>query len=288
MEIGILASGNLGYKTVNALYKKGIWFSFLFTDKASSDLISFANESGIPLYTGNPRREEALLFLQKFSSIDLMISINYLFLLDENIINYPAYGCVNIHGSLLPKYRGRTPHVWAIINNETVTGVTVHHIDSGCDSGNIILQESVAIENQFTGYDILLEFEKRYPNLILKAIELFKKGRPKGTSQNNDHATYFGRRTPDDGRINWIWQKERIYNWVRAQADPYPGAFSFYNGAKIVIDEIAFTEHGFSSEMQNGLILIGGKKPCVKTSNGTIMLTKLRGDINFETGKIFN
>jgi methionyl-tRNA formyltransferase len=287
MKIGILASGKLGYKTVYSLFEQGILFSFLFTDKNSLDLISFASENGIPFYIGSPRRQEALVFLQKFKPTDLIISINYLFLLDEPFIKYPTYGCVNIHGSLLPKYRGRTPHVWAIINNEKIVGITVHYIDGGCDSGNILLQETVNIENQFTGGDILDEFEIRYPNLILKTIRLFEEGRPEGTTQNTDRATYFGKRTPEDGRIDWTWQKERIYNWVRAQADPYPGAFTFYNRTKIIVDSIIFAEYGFSWEMQNGLILIGGKRPYVKTSNGVIILAKLRSDVDFETGKIF-
>ena len=93
--------------------------------------------------------------------------------------------------------------------------------------------------------------------------------------QRNEFATYFGKRTSNDGKINWNWQKERIYNWIRAQANPYPGAFTYNNGNKIVIDKIKYTEIGFTNEMSNGLV-ISTSPFLVKTPNGVVELSKVR------------
>jgi methionyl-tRNA formyltransferase len=96
---------------------------------------------------------------------DLILSINYLFLLDEEMISKLPLA-INIHGSLLPKYRGRTPHVWSIINGETKTGVTAHIIDADCDTGDIVKQIVVPIEKDDTGATILEKYEKIYPELL--------------------------------------------------------------------------------------------------------------------------
>jgi methionyl-tRNA formyltransferase len=133
----------------------------------------------------------------------------------------------------------------------------------------------------------LLEFEKRYPDLISRTIGLFQNGSSlESRPQEDRHATYFGKRTPYDGEINWDWQKERIHNWVRAQASPYPGAFTFYEGRKLTIDAVEFTNTGYSWEMKNGSIVVGGKFPEVKTSNGVIKVIKHRSEEIFETGII--
>src|SRR5690606_11116288 len=98
-------------------------------------------------------------------AVDVLFSINYLFLIERDVLSQDPR-VVNLHGSLLPKYRGRTPHVWAIINNESHTGVTAHLVDEGCDTGPIILQREVPIEYTDTGATILLKFSSLYPEII--------------------------------------------------------------------------------------------------------------------------
>ena len=119
MKIGILASGNLGFTTIQLLLKN-YPIEFILTDSLSASIIQFAEKNRIPLFKGNPRNGKTKEFLKKHIC-DVIISINYLFIIESDIINHPKLFAFNIHGSLLPKYRGRTPHVWSIINNETVT-----------------------------------------------------------------------------------------------------------------------------------------------------------------------
>jgi methionyl-tRNA formyltransferase len=271
-KIGLPISGKLGYQMLMEIASKYETVCVL-TDSNSMDIISYCRDKNIPVFTGNPRKnkEKLLHFLNKHPRPDLFFSINYLFILEREIFEFPRKGSLNIHGSLLPKYRGRTPHVWAVINGEKETGITVHKIDEGVDTGDILLQKKIPVGDEDTGNDILMKFMNEYPSLIMESIELIGQNKAVFRKQDDDKATYFGKRTPDDGLINWDWSKERIRNWVRAQARPYPGAFTFVDGTKIIIHKIEFSGKGFHYEMPNGLIL-DEKEFIIKTVNGAVKI----------------
>jgi methionyl-tRNA formyltransferase len=274
LAIGLLCSGVLGLSTVRIL-SQNFTPQFIFTDKNSVEIIDFATTNKIPVFIGNPRKNDAAGFLLKFKT-DVIFSVNYLFIVQLNILKHPRLYAINLHGSLLPKYRGRTPHVWAIINGEKETGITAHMMEEGCDTGDIVLQQKLNILEDFTGADILNEFKRIYPEMILELIRQIEDKELKCVKQDNRIATYFGKRSPDDGQINWNWQKERIYNWVRAQAQPYPGAFTKMKDQKIIIDKITYSNYGFNNEMPNGLILKDKPVILVKTPNGVVEITKIR------------
>ncbi len=270
---GILASGGLG-ATCLGIIQQMSQVGFVMTDKGSDGIIAFCQEKNIPLFVGNPRKGKATAFMAN-KPIDVILSINYLFIVEHDIINHPSLYAINFHGSLLPRYRGRTPHVWAIINNEKETGITAHLITEGCDEGDIVYQEKLAIEPAFTGAQILSLFNQSYPHIIRKVMEMIENNTIKPVPQDHSKATWFGKRTPEDGRINWSWQKERIYNWVRAQAKPYPGAFTFRENDKIIIHQISFSDYGFHADMPDGMILTTDTQPIIKTPNGAIAITDM-------------
>jgi methionyl-tRNA formyltransferase len=274
MQIGVLCSGNLGFDCLKKIHSEKA-INCVLTDKKSQNIINFCQNLDIPLFVGNPRDGKGFDFMKNIQ-LDLVLSINYLFLIDNDIINYLNNNIVNIHGSLLPKYRGRTPHVWAIINNEVKTGITAHFIDENCDTGDIIEQIEIPIDYDFTGQDLLNVFNLYYYELLKKVIVKFESKKISRIKQNHTLATYFSKRTPEDGLINWNWQKEQIYNWVRALSYPYPGAFSFYNGEKIIIDKVKFCNFGFSDNQINGTILNLENNPIIKTPNGAIELITIR------------
>ncbi|MGF1637085.1 MAG: methionyl-tRNA formyltransferase [Cyclobacteriaceae bacterium] len=272
MKIGLLASGNLGFEMVQKLSQQHT-LQFIATDKHSTNIIALANKLEIRLFVGNPRKGKLADFL-KADILDLLFSINYLFLIERDIIEKAKYP-INFHGSLLPKYRGRTPHVWAIINNEKETGVTAHIIDDGCDTGAVILQEKILIEPNDSGFSLLQKYSVIYQKMLHQVIELVKTNSLKPIPQIHQLASYFDKRTPDDGLINWDWQRERIRNWVRAQTNPYPGAFTHVRGHKIIIDWVEFDSFGFNCKDPNGLVL--SLNPLrVKTQNGVIRIEKIR------------
>ena len=271
--IGVLTSGDLGKDTlVKIIFNFNV--VFVLTDNNSPEILKICNHNKIPFFKGNPRNGLGYNFIKNIE-VDFIVSVNYLFLIEKDIIKHPKKLIFNIHGSLLPKYRGRTPHVWAIINNEKETGITAHVIDEKCDTGDIISQIKIPINKHETGADILNKFKKEYYNLIKAVFEKLKSGKLEFIKQDEHLATYFGKRTAEDGKINWNWNKERIFNWVRAQANPYPGAFTFNNGNKIIIDKIKYTDVGFTNEMSNGLV-ISTSPFLVKTPNGVVELCKIR------------
>lgn len=273
MNLGILCSGQLGLQVLRQLFAE-YCISFVFTDSNSEEIKNFCIENDLPVFIGNPRKNNPEKFLST-RACDVILSINYIFLIEDNLIKFPKKFAINIHGSLLPSYRGRTPHVWAIINNEKKTGITAHLIDTGCDTGDILEQIEVEISSEDSGASILDKFSALYVPLIKSVLHKIENNKIILTPQNHSKATFFGKRTPEDGHIDWSWQKERIYNWVRAQAKPYPGAFTYLNDKKITIDAISFTDDGYHSEIANGTVLtIDPLK--VKTPNGVIVIDQLR------------
>jgi methionyl-tRNA formyltransferase len=277
VNLGVLCSGNLGLQVLKLLVAE-YRIEFVFTDSGSKRVKEYCESQGLPIFIGNPRENKSKPFLSS-KSCDVILSINYLFIIEEELINFPNLYSINVHGSLLPKYRGRTPHVWAIINNENKTGVTAHLIDSGCDTGDIIEQIEVEISKEETGASILDKFNKLYFPLIKSVLSKIQNKQIEPIPQNHSQATFFGKRTPEDGMIDWNWQKERILNWVRAQSNPYPGAFTYVNEKKLTIDKISFSDDGFDSQIANGTILsINPLK--VKTQNGVIQIDQYREKID--------
>jgi methionyl-tRNA formyltransferase len=281
----ILASGKLGYTCLLHIVKKHK-IEFLFTDKNSIEIIEYAKSVNLPIFIGNPRKNSTVSFLNN-KKVDFIISINYLFIIEKDVINFPKYLSINIHGSLLPKYRGRTPHIWSIINNEKICGITAHVLTSECDKGDIIYQETIEILEDYTGNDLLKKYIVTYPFFIEKVINVIESDNFNFFIQDETIATWFSKRSPEDGQISWEWQKERIYNWVRALSEPYPGAFTYYNDEVIIIDKIEYSNLGYIHEIKNGTILDGGFYPVIKTSNGAIKILKTRNNVYFIKGDIF-
>lgn len=284
LSIGFLCSGGLGFKALQRVVPKYL-VKFVLTDKSSKNIIDFCINKGIPFYEGNPRNGNGFQFVKNFE-VDVVCSVNYIFLIEADIIDHPKKIAFNLHGSLLPKFRGRTPHVWAIINNEKETGITAHKINTGCDTGEIIMQKTIPIAPNDTGATILDKFAKEYPKTLFKVFELIKKDKVALTEQDEGMATYFGKRKPDDGEISWDWSRERIYNWVRAQAYPYPGAFTFADSQKITIDKVKFSNAGFNYVQENGTVL--KLEPLtIKTPNGALEVEQIREKmVTFKQGMV--
>ena len=288
LSICLLASGGLGFQMLKFLCQSTYNVTSVFTDRNSKQIIEYCNGKGIPLFPNNPRNGKAKDFFRNISC-DILLSINYLYIIESDLIGIPKKYAINIHGSLLPKYRGRTPHVWAIINGEFETGITAHLIDKDVDAGDIIRQLKVPIHRDDTGASILNKFGKLYPKFIEMVLSDVLSDNLSFTKQDNTIATYFGKRTPKDGRINWNWCKERIRNWIRAQAKPYPGAFTFYNNNKIIVHRAEFNNHGFQQSNKNGTILFTEPNGLIiKTPNGALRISNIESHkfLDFKKGKV--
>lgn len=282
MKLAVLVSGGLGFDTLQKISSENE-IEFVFTDNGSAEIIKWCLSNTIPYFAGNPRKGRGYEASRNYN-FDVIISVNYLFLIEEDLINKASTCAFNLHGSLLPKYRGRTPHVWAIINDESLTGITAHEIAKGCDTGRIIKQVKVPIEPNDTGGKILDKFKDLYYPLVSDVLNSIADKSISFKEQNEDEATFFGKRTPEDGQIDWSWPSIRIRNWVRAQSDPYPGAFSFIKDKKIIIDWLEPKDYE-TDAVPGEIISVDPIR--VKTGDGVVEITKLRESYQIDAQEKF-
>jgi len=156
---------------------------------------------------------------------DLIFSFYFRRILPLEILSQAKLGAYNMHGSLLPKYRGRAPVNWAVLRGETVTGVTLHEMTSKPDAGRIVDQESVPIGTDDLAIDVYRKVVVAAVAVLRRSIAALAEGRAVLRLQDLRAGSYYGGRRPEDGRIDWSRSALEVHNLVRAVAPPYPGAF---------------------------------------------------------------
>lgn len=166
---------------------------------------------------------------------DLLVVIGWYYMIPRRMRELAPLGCVGIHASLLPRYRGGAPLVWAMINGEPETGVSLFHFSDGVDDGDIVAQERFAIGERDTIADLLQKAEDASVRLVAEYVPRFADGTAPRRAQDQSGATTFPQRSPQDGRIDWSWDAPRIDRFIRAQTHPYPGAFTDIGGKRIRI-----------------------------------------------------
>jgi len=140
-----------------------------------------------------------------------------------------------MHASLLPKYRGGAPLVWAMINGEEKSGLTFFYLEDGVDNGDVISQKEISIEESDYISDLIDKTTAAALEIIDESIPSLAENRAPRIRQDESQATYVPQRKPEDGKIDWSWDARRIKNFIRAQSKPYPGAFTEINGKKVTI-----------------------------------------------------
>ncbi len=206
--------------------KEEIWFK---------SVASVASQLGIPVYTpesvNTPEWTERIRAMKP----DVIFSFYYRNMIKEEILKMPRLGAFNIHGSLLPKYRGRVPINWAVLHGETETGATLHHMVKRADAGDIVDQEPVPIGPDDTAFDVFNKVTLAARAVLERQLDDILAGTAPRKPQDESQAAYFGGRKPEDGRIDWTQGSDRIYNLIRAVTHPYPGAFTEARGKRFFI-----------------------------------------------------
>ena len=194
-----------------------------------------AREKGIPVFTpesvNTPEWRERIAALQP----ELILSVYYRHMIGTKILALPRLGAWNLHGSLLPKYRGRAPINWAVLHGEPRIGMTLHRMVKSADAGAIVDQEGVDLSPRDTAEQA---FRKVLPcaRLVLaRQMDALLSGSARETPQDETQVSYFGGRTPEDGRIVWTQTSRQIFNLIRAVTDPYPGAFTEVGGFRMMV-----------------------------------------------------
>ena len=202
---------------------------------------------------------------------DVIFSFYYRRMLKPAILEIPPRGCLNLHGSLLPRYRGRAPVNWVLVKGETETGVTLHYMLAKPDAGEILGQQAVPIAFDDTALTLFGKMERAAAELLDRLLPLIKVGREPHLPNPVEQGSYFGGRKPDDGQINWQGDAIEAYNLVRAVTKPYPGAFGFLDGEKIII---WWAQPAKAPGVAPGVIAFKGNQALVGCGRGALQIIR--------------
>ena len=274
LPVAIFGHGKLAIKVLEYLLVKNVPIRLVNDSAGSSgELTRTAKNLAIATTSLHPRKETASLqTLLRNSELlgGLLISVNYRYVIDQSIIENFLWP-INVHGSLLPKYRGRTPHVWAIINGEEMSGITVHVMDAGVDTGPIIHQRKVEIRSDVTGWELLNQLSTLYPRVVYRALQELSEGRSP-REQSSTGGSYFGKRSPEMGLIDFRLPFHHLKNFVRAQAPPYPGAYTYLSSGKriIVVCVELVTDWEYMAKFSKYCPVLINNQVLVKTDYGVV------------------
>ncbi|ETS30465.1 bifunctional UDP-glucuronic acid oxidase/UDP-4-amino-4-deoxy-L-arabinose formyltransferase [Photorhabdus temperata] len=242
MKAIIFAYHDIGCVGINALTKAGFDIQAVFTHTDDptethffSSVARLSADLALPVFA--PENVNHPLWIERIREMkpDVIFSFYYRDMLSEDILSLASAGAFNLHGSLLPKYRGRAPINWAILHGETETGVTLHKMVLKPDAGDIVAQHKVTITETDTSLILHGKIREAAEKLLDQVLPQIKAGTYTATPQDEKQATYFGRRIAADGEIDWGKSATEINNLIRAVTEPYPGAFTFLGERKMTI-----------------------------------------------------
>ncbi|MGA7410392.1 MAG: methionyl-tRNA formyltransferase [Bryobacteraceae bacterium] len=239
MRVVFLGTPQFAVPTLEALLSAGHAISAVFTqpdrpkgrgkELAESPVKRAAMFHGLSvLQPERIRRPENVDLLRKINP-DAMVVVGYGQIIPQSIIDIPQHGILNVHASLLPKYRGAAPIQWAIANGETVTGVTIMRIDAGLDTGDMLLHESTPIGDDETSPELGARLAVSGASLLVRALADVESGRSVAVKQNDAEASLAPILKKEDGLIDWSRSASQIYNRLRGFT-PWPGIYTFFRG----------------------------------------------------------
>ncbi|NQU39026.1 MAG: hypothetical protein HQ523_03650 [Lentisphaerae bacterium] len=205
---------------------------------------------------------------------DILFSFFYRRLLSRELLQTAPRGGLNLHASLLPAYRGRCPANWVLVRGESQTGVTLHHMSEQADAGDIVGQIPVPISSQDDIVSLYTRLKTAAEVLLEAWLPAIIEDRAPRRSQDESGATTFGRRSPDDGLIDWSRSARELYNLVRAVTSPYPGAFTYLEGRRLTLWRVAVVA-GVHPDCVIGALRIIDQEVVVGCGEGALKLLDL-------------
>jgi methionyl-tRNA formyltransferase len=263
----VFAYSEVGVRCVRELLAQEITIPLLFThpdDPGEShwfgSVAELGREQGLRVETpGDPNTVEWVAEGRR-ARPDFLFSFYYRHMLKAEWLAVPKRGALNMHGSLLPKYRGRAPVHWAIIHGETSTGASLHYMLEKPDAGALVDQQSVPILENDTALDVSIKVAEAAQQVLARALPKLRAGSAAARALDLSKGSYFGRRRPEDGRIDWRANARAIHDLVRAVAPPFPGAFADVNGLRLEVLETRVDEQPARHSQ---------RAPCLYAANGT-------------------
>jgi methionyl-tRNA formyltransferase len=239
--LAVFAFSETGHECLRFLFDRGESVSLVVTHPDAPgenvwfpSVAELARSRGLePLVVETP--DATLTARVRAAAPDLIFSFYFRHLLPEEILKLAPRGAYNLHGSLLPKYRGRAPVNWALVHGETQTGATLHVMSARADAGEIVDQEPVPIGPDDSAFEVQKRVTKAGLKILERRLGELRSGTAPRRAQDEREATTFSRRSPEDGRIDWTRSAEEVHNLVRAVTHPYPGAFTDIFGGRTFV-----------------------------------------------------
>jgi methionyl-tRNA formyltransferase len=285
MRSVVFAYQEVGYVCLEALLGMGAEVCAVFTheDDAGEEVwfrsvADLACRNNLPVFypdrVGTP---EWLARLRQWDA-DFLFSFYYRKILPPEVLTTARRGALNLHGSLLPRYRGRCPVNWVLIHGEQETGVTLHYMEARADRGDIVAQRRVLITENDTARTLYAKMTEAAEKLMRETYPLLCAGTAPRVPQDHAAATKFGGRRPEDGLIDWHVEAQVIHNLVRAVTHPYPGAFTRWKGRRVFVWEARVGGEHVGRELRPGTVVATDGGLVVQTGAGCLRVTRLQLD----------
>ncbi|MBW0016060.1 MAG: methionyl-tRNA formyltransferase [Mycobacterium sp.] len=246
----------------------------------SAPVERLASEHGIPVHLTD-RVDAETIDLVKRAEPDVIVVNSWYTWMPPELYNLPPHGTLNLHDSLLPKFTGFSPVLWALISGETEFGLTIHRMDDGLDTGDILIQRSLPIGPTDTGTELVLRGMELIPDALRDALSALESGAAIWRPQNKAERTYFHKRSQRDSLIDWSWPAEDLERFVRALSDPYPRPFTCYRGERIEVLEARVSEARYGGTPGRVIVQEGGGAvvcgpEAFRGGNRGLVITRLR------------
>jgi len=238
-----------------------------------------ALQHGLPVYQPLKVKDPEFIEMVKELAPDVIVSAAFGQILPRTFLEIPPYGCINVHASLLPQYRGAAPIQYSVINGETETGITIMYMDAGIDTGDIILQESLAISQDETGGSLFDKLAVLGSELIVKALGQIADNTAVRTPQDNEKATYVKVIDKEMGRLDFSWSAVRLERLIRG-LNPWPSAFTLLDGKTLKLWQAQVENNSMTANresVQPGTVVEIRKDALViQTGEGLLVIKELQ------------
>lgn len=262
----VFAYSEVGLRCVVELLSQGVDIPLLFThadDPGESQWFgsvkALADARGLRVETPENPNTPHWVAQGRRADPDFLFSFYYRYMLSADWLAVPRRGALNMHGSLLPKYRGRAPVHWAILKGETSTGASLHYMLEKPDAGALVDQQSIPILDNDTALDVSFKLADAAQGVLGRSLPKLIAGTANARPLDLAQGSYFGRRRPEDGRIDWRQGARAVHDLVRAVAPPFPGAFTTVNGCTLAVLETRVDELP---------VRYGAQAPCLYAADG--------------------
>ena len=238
-----------------------------------SPVKAWAEAHGLPVWQPKRIKEEDFTAFLEEQKPDLMVVVAFGQILSQRILDIPPYGCINVHGSLLPRYRGAAPMQWCVIDGEKKTGVTIMQLDQGMDTGNIVETVQMEIPLHMTAGELFEALGEMGAKALISVLEDLPEKLARSTPQDHEKATYAEKVTKEMGRIDWTKDAKTLDALIRGMY-PNPGTYTFFRGKRVKIHRAEVSDG--ESKKAPGTIISAKGSLTIACGRGALTISSLQ------------